>query len=344
MSSIHAYRGAGPAAPGDANAPANPLESRAPGDLLQPHAPPGAADSAAALQRPASIPGPSAMAPVTVALSRLDYAQATQPPLRSTLGRQGVYFVQLPDRSVVMKPSRGAHKELLATRLAQAVGLNVASQIEVVDSPNFAMRKLCQPKPKVPVLLMTRLDGVSFQELESHDVRDLQECTPRGLQIFHQFGEIYAFDCFIGNEDRFPLGPTRRVNQGNLLLHADRVYAIDNTLKDLSVGTTTTTTTAAPYLTELLAALRQGSCVPQVGAFLQPHAQVDWDRLGAAFLDGARQAAGRIGKLSPGVIRQMVGAAGGPRHEAPQLVEFLTANAARFAAAQEEQPPQGSPA
>lgn len=158
---------------------------------------------------------------------------------RSRSGNDGARFVHLGDNDyIVIKSNQFAVRELAATRLAKLTGLNVPDNVHVELHPTPALLAACTTGPHKskpltsPIIAMDIVEGHAFDEdmLKFLIRDDLRTMTPRGYNLVRDIAKVCAFDCLIGNRDRFKILGAVGCNPGNLMLDSDTVVAIDNTL------------------------------------------------------------------------------------------------------------------
>jgi hypothetical protein len=222
---------------------------------------------------------------------------------RSKNGQYGVRFLEISERYLVAaKTAHNIDREHLAEQLARAVGLRTASPSILLQDPCMALCEATSFWPKEKVLIMPRLDGVSFRELTPTQENALVNVTALGLSIFYDLGAVFAYDCFIGNDDRFPsLGGQ---NRGNLMLPGDRVTLIDNTMASkLNLAKPCFRETYSKKLRQIL---RHGHandpalatrCFQTNAKFLPPELEITWESMAAPFLAGFRQGVRLIAAL-----------------------------------------------
>ena len=217
----------------------------------------------------------------------------------------GVYFFEVEKAPVVVKPYWDAQSELLANTLAHAVGLRVPAMRLERAGATYLRRVLKQDKD-VPVLVMQRIHGSSFTDVNPKTIQSFTDGSHVSRQRIKALGHICAFDYFIGNSDRFPVRGLNGLNTGNLMVDDTGFVCIDNTLvTPLLLATSTWVKDFKKSLTQALSTLEakgdprwSDQALSPIVDFLADAPQASWTIIRAAFLDGFRAGSWQVAGLS----------------------------------------------
>ncbi len=266
-------------------------------------------------------------------LDTLDWADITDVhPSRK--GQFGVTFLEVSELHLLaVKTAPNIRREHLAQQLAAAVGLRTASPSRLLETPCLELREATDFRPEAVVLVMPRLRGVSFAELTPAQEQELIDGTDAGRRIFCEMGAVYAFDCFIGNEDRFAgLGGQ---NRGNLMWTAQGLTLIDSTIGPATKMTKPAYRQKHAEMLRKVLAQRQvidsaaaEACFAGEERFLPKELGISWKHMAKPFVSGFRQGVEKIAALPNTALERLMV----PAMLDPPTQDFLRTNLAAFKA------------
>ena len=307
--------------------------------------PPASPRALAAARAPAEAPadhwGVEFAAPATSptappALHQLDWSLFDKAH-RSEKGRYGVIFGEVDGIHVAVKVAPDLRREVLATELAAWCGLRTPVPFHLVEPPPpMDLREICDALPQQPVVVMLRLRGVSFSELTPAVEAMLQRPDAAGEKLIFQLGEIYAFDCFIGNDDRFPRPLLGSHNRGNVMVTAAGLICIDNTLgSPANLAKPAYRAQWTAHLQDVVTALGQPPppepppCFVPWLRFFPPELEISWAAVAAPFYRGLQAGMQRLTRLAAAALDHRLAATD---LDAPSR-KFLRTNLAQLQAA-----------
>lgn len=260
--------------------------------------------------------------------------EAVTTSTRSKAGlNAGVYFLGLPTGDLVAKLPEHPQREAAAAWTAHAVGLRVPeTRLETRPTPNSSTH--LPSSSSAQVLIMQRIPGHHFGELQVGDLRDLRLATPRARHLFEQLGRVLAYDYLIGNPDRFPAPGLCGTNTGNLMLCDDSVWCIDSTLPSPADVASEDWLTPFHRGQRLLFDLARtptmdAGRMARVASFFSEVAPVSWQALGPGLLDGAATQCRAIARTRTTdymhALEPLQNSPGGP-----PLAQFILDNLQRF--------------
>lgn len=249
----------------------------------------------------------------------------------------GVYFIDTAIGLLAAKSGKTIFGEVLATLLAQAVGLNAPDILHVAPKPSSDLRERCGNAQDRPIFVMSTVVGRSFNELQDNELTLIRACRGNGKKIIEAIGTVCAYDYLIGDHDRFPVRGLTARNPGNLMLTAEgTVVCIDNTpLPAYSLVNPKALKLHDEFLGRALDAARPGSTSAEamfgsIVDFFPSTPPVKWQTIQQTFLEGFRTGAQRIAALSTEDLEARIAQSGAVEHDGSDLANFLRKNLAVF--------------